>query len=266
MSRRKSPATIVFAVILGLATPSGLEASRVASSKFKDCSTLLKKYTKGVAVSKAKRGKTKATINASVYRANKALDRDQNGIACDSGDLAVAWTAYEFSGTGPDVKALTSPANEPALVTFTHSGESNFAVWSLDSKLEQIDLLANEIGDYTGTIFLDRGYSFTPEVARHLQIENAESWTAKVAPASSAATFLGKSAGSGDAVLRYDGGRTTISVVHSGEGNFALTAYTKEGFYDDLLANEIGDFSGRVVLPENCYIVISADGKWSIAK
>jgi hypothetical protein len=260
-------AIFVSIVLSGGVLPQVVDAAS-PSSKFKDCSQLLKRYRDGVAQSRATRAKTKAVVNSAVYRANKALDRNKNGIACDSGDGATAqsWTPVEFSGVGPDVRALTNPASEPAIVSFTHDGESNFAVWSLNADLGQIDLLVNEIGSYSGVIFLSRGYSFSPSSARHLEIEDAEQWTAKVAPAQSAPQFSTVAKGRGDSVLRYGGNRVRVEITHSGEGNFAVTTFSKEGFYGDLLVNEIGDFDGTVVLPSDEYIVISADGDWTLTK
>jgi hypothetical protein len=266
--RSKFLAAIFVSIVLaGGALPPAVDAAS-PSSKFKDCPQLLKRYKNGVAQSRATRAKTKAVVNSAVYRANRALDRNKNGIACDSGDGASpqSWASVEFSGVGPDVKALTNPATEPAIVSFTHDGESNFAVWSLNAELEQIDLLVNEIGSYSGMIFLSRGYSFSPSSARHLEIEDAEEWTAKVAPASSAPQFLAAAKGSGDSVLRYGGSRVRLEITYSGEGNFSVTTFSKDGFYGDLLVNEIDEFSGTVVLPSDEYIVVSADGDWTLTK
>lgn len=56
----------------------------VPSTKFKNCDALKAKYPKGVAVSKAKAGTTGATVSKKIYDANRGLDRDKDGIACES--------------------------------------------------------------------------------------------------------------------------------------------------------------------------------------
>ena len=53
-------------------------------TKYKNCDALRKKYPYGVAASAASVGTTKATVNAKVYSANRGLDRDKDGVACET--------------------------------------------------------------------------------------------------------------------------------------------------------------------------------------
>ena len=53
-------------------------------TKYKNCDALRKKYPYGVAASAASVGTTKATVNAKVYSANRNLDRDKDGVACET--------------------------------------------------------------------------------------------------------------------------------------------------------------------------------------
>jgi len=60
------------------------------ASKFKNCTALHKVYKHGVGKSNAKdkvRGKTKPvtnfTRNTALYNANRHLDRDKDGVACE---------------------------------------------------------------------------------------------------------------------------------------------------------------------------------------
>ena len=55
----------------------------VPATKYKNCDALRKKYPNGVAISTDKVGASGATVNKSVYNANRNLDRDKDGIACE---------------------------------------------------------------------------------------------------------------------------------------------------------------------------------------
>jgi len=56
----------------------------VPTQKYKNCTALKTRYPRGVAKSVAAAGSTGAAVNAKVYNANKGLDRDKDGIACES--------------------------------------------------------------------------------------------------------------------------------------------------------------------------------------
>ena len=56
-----------------------------------------------------------------------------------------------YTGRGDYVLIMESPgSNDPARITFTHSGSSNFAVWQYG--LADVKLLVNEIGSYQGMV------------------------------------------------------------------------------------------------------------------
>ncbi len=64
-------------------------ASPLSGKVFKNCTELRKTYPGGVAKSKSSRnvgGATKKTprVDAKVYAANKKMDRDGDGIACEN--------------------------------------------------------------------------------------------------------------------------------------------------------------------------------------
>ncbi len=269
MNRSKNVLVSILAIAIISSVSVGIaESAEVPTAKFANCEKLLTKYKFGVAVSKSKKGSSKAIVSGTIYKANKKLDLDKNGVACNSGDLGggASWPAVTYSGVGAFVQEIAVPAGRPAIVTLGHDGESNFAVSSLDGKLESMDLLANEIGAYSGTVFLGRGFSFESKDVKYLEIDADGTWSAKVAPASSAPSFTGVASGSGDVVLRYGGGKTIVSLTHDGTSNFAVTTYDNKGLYGDLVANEIGAYKGRVVLPAAEYIAIEADGNWTISK
>ena len=260
------------AVALSLVFALNVVATQVSATpsavKFSNCTALLAKYKSGVATSAKKRGSSTAKVSASLYSSNKKLDSNKDGIVCGSGDkgVVVAWSAVEYSGVGSFVQDIPVPEGQAAIATFTHVGSSNFIVSSLDKDFESVDLLVNEIGNYEGMVLLSRGYSFNAKEPKRLEITADGAWTVHIAPASSAPVFAGVASGTGSAVLRYDGQSSRIAVSHDGESNFIITTYSANATLGDLIVNEIGDYSGVVVLRKNPYIVINADGKWSISK
>lgn len=56
----------------------------VPSTKFRNCDALRKKFPNGVALNVKSVGTSGARVNATVYKANKGLDRDKDGVACES--------------------------------------------------------------------------------------------------------------------------------------------------------------------------------------
>ncbi|MBF8190567.1 hypothetical protein ITP53_33615 [Nonomuraea sp. K274] len=83
-----------------------------------------------------------------------------------STDAAAAAT---YRGEGDDVVRIpvTSAAG---IVKASHSGESNFIVWALDSRGRTSKLLSNGIGDYRGRVLLPAG-------ARYATIEADGAWS-----------------------------------------------------------------------------------------
>jgi hypothetical protein len=71
------------------ATHAAALTAAATVTKYKNCTALNKVYKHGVAVKKGVRDKTSGkrvttyTVNAKVYAANKGLDRDKDGIACE---------------------------------------------------------------------------------------------------------------------------------------------------------------------------------------
>ncbi|MGY1624261.1 hypothetical protein ACI789_18840 [Geodermatophilus sp. SYSU D00965] len=161
---------------------------------------------------------------------------------------------------------VTLTATDPRVLTISHSGGSNFAVWSVDSQGQDIDLLVNEIGSYSGAHPLN---FLEGEEAAALKIEADGPWHVTSAPLSSAPTWDGTApySAEGAAVVWVEGaasGLTPVTFTHEGESNFAVFAY---GDDRDLLVNEIGAYTGETLLPTGTLVlVVEADGPWSIAK
>ena len=169
--------------------------------------------------------------------------------------------AQTFSGTGDDVIQLPALLKAGFAVA-SHSGESNFAIWSLDSKLNQDSLLVNEIGSYSGEAAFGVGWS--GKKTKGFEISADGDWTITVKPFAASTKLTGT--GSGDVVAKYSGGTPIWKITHQGESNFAVWEYCTNGG-SKLLVNEIGNYSGKVKgLGGSCIVVISADGSWTFKK
>jgi len=166
------------------------------------------------------------------------------------------------SGNGDKVVPLNLP-NVPVVIRLTHNGSSNFIVWSLDKSFGKVDLLVNEIGRYSGT----RQMQFDArEPVAGLEIRADGAWTYEISRLSDEPTQSCRIAGSGDSVVSISnftssGGPATLT--HNGSSNFIVWAW---GFPDrDLLVNEIGSYSGTVLVASGLYAwEVSADGSWTI--
>lgn len=166
------------------------------------------------------------------------------------------------SGTGDDVVSMNLP-NVPVIVEFSHNGSSNFAVISRDRSLGWIDLLVNEIGNYTGT----RPMQFAAnEPVAALEITADGAWTYKIWRLSDEPMQSCRVDGRGESVIRltdFKNTSGTATLTHNGSSNFAIWAWA--GTSRDLLVNEIGAYSGTVVVPSGSTAWdITADGDWSI--
>ena len=168
-----------------------------------------------------------------------------------------------YTGRGAKVVKLKLASDHVHIATITHQGSGNFAVWSVDSAGENIDLIVNEIGKYSGVRPLD--FVETPAA---LKIEANGTWRVVVRVAEKAPVWTGTTSGKGPAVLRIGPGAVdglaTIAFTHTGSSNFAVWAY---GDSRDLLINEIGKYSGETLLPSGTVLVeIEADGAWTFKK
>ncbi|KYH45009.1 excalibur calcium-binding domain-containing protein [Branchiibius sp. NY16-3462-2] len=90
-SRRIVAATVTAGLLTGFAAlPADAKTKPKPPPVYKNCTALNKAYAHGVAKAGAKdkvSGKAKPvknfTVNTAVYNANKKLDRDKDGIACE---------------------------------------------------------------------------------------------------------------------------------------------------------------------------------------
>jgi hypothetical protein len=177
---------------------------------------------------------------------------------------APAFSDFELSGTGPAVEEFTIPEGIAAIASMTHDGEENFIVNTVDAQGEQVDGLVNEIGEYAGTVLINGGINADNDHPVAFEIEADGDWKIAVNPVADARPWDPTSnlAGEGDDVVLVSpppSGLTTIELAYEGDSNFIVFAYTDDSF--DLLASEIGDFTGEVLLPAGTVLLeISGHG------
>ena len=195
-------------------------------------------------------------------------------VAANAGHIETAKapknSSQKFSGVGDDIVSVKI-VSDSVLVTMTHDGEANFSVTSKTRDDGYIDLLANTIGPYSGTVFQELGTSsFTKKKLGLFEVSADGNWTIVIKPLSKAQKWNGKPlSGSGDLVVQVPNKTkpgSKLIMGYKGESNFAVTTYSANGRYLDLKANEIGDYSGKSTFGKSFYIAIEAEGNWTLKK
>ena len=164
----------------------------------------------------------------------------------------------------------------------TYSGTSNFAVTLKDADGGFVDLLANEIGAYSGeTLIGVKSDSIVgAEPGEHfLDVQASGAWSVTIEqPRVSSGIALPQTlTGNGaeaSVPIALTSGVAVFNMTHDGSSNFAVTLWADDGDYVDLLANEIGDYSGEKSVTVNGglfdaspgihWLDIDADGPWTI--
>lgn len=129
---------------------------------------------------------------------------------------------------------------------FSHSGSGNFSVVSYTADGDRIDLLVNEIGNYSGRRPINL---FDGDEVAFIEVSADGSWTIELQPIFYATQFVGSSvSGSGaDVVIgpAPPSGTSRLEITHTGDSNIAVWVYSTDD--RDLLVNEIGNYSGTVL-------------------
>ena len=169
-----------------------------------------------------------------------------------------------YEGRGAKTVQLDLDEDYQHIAKITHNGSSNFVVESRDGTGDYVDLVVNEVGDYDGLRPLD----LEREQPASLRIRADGRWKVTVMVADKAPKWTGKASGkAGATLLLVDPGAADQEVrfTHKGRSNCALTVRGEER--SDLLVNDIGQYSGDMVLPTGTrYIEIETSGSWTLAK
>jgi hypothetical protein len=177
-------------------------------------------------------------------------------------DPTPAKPLLDKQGRGDKVLKFTA-IDGPMVARITAKSSSNFAVTAY-AGTSYDDLLVNEIGNYSGRVYLNPGVD-------RLKIESNGNWTVQLLPLEAARLWDGQAgiSGKGDNVVVLSGGAFgTTTIKNKGRSNFAVIAYGESGEYLDLLVNEIGSYSGEVLLPLDDSIVLvvqDVGGTWSMS-
>lgn len=163
-----------------------------------------------------------------------------------------------INGAGADVVEV--PENlAVCLVSAQHSGGRNFSIWSLDANMENVDLLVNTIGAYSGTTTTGLGRG----TAKFLEIEGDGEWTVTMSPMSEAHQLENGEQRFGDDVVFLNAtDAKKLSITNDGESNFSIWAFGSSK--SDLLVNEIGSYSGTVANKGYSLLVVNSEGTWSV--
>jgi hypothetical protein len=163
--------------------------------------------------------------------------------------------AKVYDGTGDDVIDIAYPGDDNAGALFaTYQGQSNFIVTGLKSG-ERVDGLVNTIGNYDGSVTIDR--------ADQLQIKASGPWHLEIRSLSSLPMFDKHTEGHGDVVLIFNGARGVLAAIHDGSSNFIVHSIGKSG--RKYLINEIGTYNGKVPIAAGpSFVSIHADGNWTL--
>lgn len=178
----------------------------------------------------------------------------------------------QLSGSGQTATQGFTLEKGISIFEITHTGgESNFSVVLMKSNGEWVDLLVNEIGNYSGkkAVGIDKKGTYL------LDIEADGNWTVNITqprPSSGLKKPL-TFTGTGDDVPQFmyfkKKGLARFNMSHTGESNFAIWLYNNEGKYVDLLVNEIGNYSGSTAVripKKGVYLLdITAGGNWSVS-
>lgn len=157
-----------------------------------------------------------------------------------------------YSGHSDDVIGPLALAAGRYVVSANYVGDSNFVIWA-HTGVEESDLLINEIGNYSGRVYLQLDsssvvlFEVTGDGDWTLQLERLP---ATQDPATAPVEVAGSFSGQSDDVigpLTMAPGLYVISTSYRGDSNFVVWAHTGSE-WGDLLVNEIGDYSGEVVL------------------
>ncbi|WP_424359769.1 hypothetical protein [Methanocella sp. MCL-LM] len=151
-----------------------------------------------------------------------------------------------------------------------HNGNSNFIVHMLNDQGKTEEYLANEIGDYDGSVVIGTtkaGYYL-------LDIDADGPWTVDIdqpRPTTAQQVPISMS-GTGPQASEFfylKQGLTTFKLNHNGESNFIVHLVDSKGNTEEYLVNEIGEFDGSKAIgvsKSGVYLIsVDADGDWTIS-
>lgn len=183
----------------------------------------------------------------------------------NSSSIAIA--SENYSGTGDQIIDLKA-SKKTVFIHLTHQGNSNFIVSAKDKNAENISLLVNEIGNYSGNVIIYPD----GKTLKYLEITADGNWTAEIKSLGKSRKWNKKNIeGSGDDVIQLGKplpSSTKLKLTFTGNDNFIVTTFNQKGQRLDLKANEIGNYSGTKFLGKSVkYLeIIGTGGTWKLEK
>jgi len=183
-------------------------------------------------------------------------------------DTSEAEYTKSFSGEGMMVTDFIKVEEGLAVFNFTHDGDSNFIVHLLDDGGDVVGYLANQIGEYEGSIA-----EYVDEGTYVVCIDADGEWTmdfdqVDFDESTSDTSFSGEGNTATQVFHVGTAGLKTFDLSHSGDSNFIVHLLDSDGDTVAYLANAIGDYSGSTAeyLDAGDYIMnVQADGDWDIS-
>lgn len=166
-----------------------------------------------------------------------------------------------FEGTGDDVIDV-KPVTDVAILTFECGNcRGNVVVKTNGSE----SLLVNEIGAYTGQHLINA--RSTGSMTTQIQVNAKGKWKLTLTEGLDSAAHKSEGApvsGKGDAVVVFRSNASKADVTYKGDQNFVVMVYSADSG-SDLAVNEIGSYSGKVLLDGPAVVQVESSGDWTIA-
>lgn len=176
--------------------------------------------------------------------------------------LANLGTFDESTVTGVGDSVVDIPCSgTPCAIELHHDGGSNFAVWCVDSSGNNLDLMVNTIGQYSGIV---TDFSDSDDAAM-LSITADGNWSITFRPLKNIQQMTNGTQMQGDNVVYLDEqSLTKLNITNQGSSNFVVKGIGMDR--SDLLVNEIGSYTGTVIWNEpQSILIVQSDGTWSMS-
>ena len=180
---------------------------------------------------------------------------------------SVAYTGNPivFSGSGTSVISSVQIPKGLYKVTLHYEGEHNFIVVPYDATGDRKSSLANEIGDYDGSVIFDEDIN-----GGYIQVKSSGDWIISFEAIENNGTSSIE--GEGDWVspfFKLKNGALVVNLSNVGAHNFIVIVYDEYGNRYSSLANEIGNYNGQVIFDEadsntRYCIEVTSSGEWSV--
>ena len=209
---------------------------------------------------------------------------DSTRAGADGGrDMRQQIDDIAFSGNGSSVSEKFALEAGVMILHMTYSGPSYLIVNLYNETGYLRGMLANEKGPFEGStlIGVQNGSAAGAVPGKYfMEVEATGAWniTIEQPRVNSGAALPDTVSGRGADVsgpMRLENGSVTFNITHVGSSSFAVKLWADDGTYVELLASELGNFTGERVVrvgdesgstsPGLHWLSVDADGEWVIA-